>query len=361
MKNRFYVPILKSKLGEFTALSKLNDLDKEKTFPLFEITPLEWDQTERKVPKTLFEHLDSFCKKIIQKWPSNNCFIDSGLLYYKEEDNRKHIQYVFDKLNEKNICPIPIITLSASNEFTNAILNIKSKYPISDIGIRVSPNDVTAIDFNDKIVNTLDTLGIIPTGCHIIFDLADANYNDIENFSDAVLDILQAFPFLDQWKSMTIAGTSFPSSRIIKEGKTEYLRNEWKFYQLLLKKSNIKRQINFGDYSIVNPSYFEFNPKIMKASANIRYTHDEKWIVVKGKALKESITYKQYFKLAEQIFDSGYFLGEYFSQGDLYLAKCKSREEGPGSPSVWNWVGNNHHFVKVLFDLFSTSPGFSDN
>ena len=45
------------------------------------------------------------------------------------------------------------------------------------------------------------------------------------------------------------------------------------------------------------------------------------------------------------------YMGEEFSKGDLHLAKCMRGDEGPGAPSVWNWVGNNHHFEKVLTDI----------
>jgi hypothetical protein len=359
MRTNFYLPILKSKLGEFTALTNLDDALKERIAPLFEVTPLEWDQTERKVPRTLQDHLDSFCKKLIRKWPTNNCFIDTSLLNWKETDNTDKIKYVFDKLAEKKIIPTPVASLSASAQFILALLKSVKKYEIKEIGVRVNPKDVTAIDFQEKLVAVLESFGFTPPQCHLIFDLADANFLEVENIADAIVGILESFPFAEQWKSFTVAGTAFPASNLIKEGKSEYARNEWKFYSTLrskLNESSFKRSINYGDYSIVNPGYFEFNPKIMKASANIRYTHHDKWIVVKGKALKESADYAQYTKLAKQIFDSEDFLGESFSQGDLHLAKCVREEEGPGAPSVWNWVGNNHHFVKVLSDLSAMSP-----
>jgi hypothetical protein len=358
MNTNFYLPILKSKLGEFTALANLNHNLKNKIMPLFEITPLEWDQTERRVPRTLNDHLDSFCKKLIRKWPTDNCFIDTSLLKWQESDNTDKIEYVFDKLAEKNIIPTPIISLSVSPQFISAFLRTVQKHKLNEIGVRVTPKDVTTIDFQDKLESVLKLVDFTASQCHMILDLADANFSEVENISDAIVGVLESFPFGDNWMSFTVAGTSFPASNLIKEGKSEYARNEWKFYSTLktkLGESNFKRCLNFGDYGIVNPGYFEFNPKIMKASANIRYTHHNKWVVVKGKALKESASYAQYTQLAKDIVESKDFLGENFSQGDLYLAKCVREEEGPGAPSVWNWVGNNHHFVKVLSDLFAMS------
>jgi hypothetical protein len=91
----------------------------------------------------------------------------------------------------------------------------------------------------------------------------------------------------------------------------------------------------------------------MSSSANIKYTHDEIWIIAKGKALKKASSYLQYISLAGNIVSSKYYFGEKFSEGDYHLAKCVRKEEKAGSPSTWNWVGNNHHFTKVILDLFA--------
>lgn len=354
MNTDFYLPILKSKLGEFTALGHLGDEWKDAITPLFEITPLEWDQVERKVPRTTDEHLDSFCKKLIKKWPTSNCFVDPGLLKWNGKDNRHNIIYVYDRLAEKDICPAPIITLSYSGGFLQAFQELLEKYTIKEIGVRIRVTDLTAPDFQDKLDIMLNDLDMAASQCHMIVDLIDSNFTEIGNFADALTDAMESFPYVDEWRSVTVAGTAFPSSRVIKEGVSYFPRNDWKVYVALvdrLKEKEFIRVINFGDYSIVNPDYFEFNPKVMKSSANIRYTLDDKWLIVKGRALKKSIDYEQYTRMAKVIVDSDDYMGEGFSMGDLHLAKVAREEEGSGAPSVWNWVGNNHHFEKVLTDI----------
>ncbi|MEO8211093.1 MAG: beta family protein [bacterium] len=355
METNFYLPILKSKLGEFTALSHLNEEQLSKIVPLFEITPLEWDQAERKKPRTLEDHLDSFCKKFTTKWGSSNCFIDTHLLNWNGKDNTPEIEYVFDKLVINKLAPIPVVSPRSSEEFLIAFKNVTEKDFMTQIGLRVNPNDVTDPEFKENISKILKRVEFAPKNCHLIFDLVDSNFSEVEDIAESIVEILEDFPFLSEWKSFTIVGTAFPASRSIKEGLGQYKRNDWKFYKTLLTKLDTKeysRLINYGDYSIVNPEYFEFNPKIMKSSANIRYTHDEVWIVAKGKALSKAADYLQYKKLAADVFSSGFFLGEPFSKGDTHLAKCVRGKEKPGAPSIWNWVGNNHHFTKVLTDLF---------
>lgn len=355
METKFYLPVLKSKLGEFTALSHLKPEQISKIVPLFEITPLEWDQAERKIPRTLDDHLDSFCKKFIAKWSENSCFIDTHLLYWNDDDNTFKIEYVFDKLFAHRLSPIPVAGLRSTDNFITAFNKVTQKDVMREIGLRVNPNDVTDPDFEDNIIKFLEKVDFSAKDCHLIFDLVDSNFSEVEDIADSIVAILEDFPFLANWKTFTIVGTAFPASRSIKEGIALYPRNDWKFYQVLISKLAVKkysRPINYGDYSVVNPEYFEFNPKIMKSSANIRYTHNDNWIVSKGKALTKAADYLQYKKLASSVFNSGYFLGEPFSSGDMHLARVVRGQEKPGAPSIWNWIGNNHHFTKVISDIF---------
>jgi hypothetical protein len=362
MDTNFYLPILKSKLGEFTALSKLNHAAKKKIVPLFEVTPLEWDHSELEIPKTLEDHLISFCKKFVSKWPSDNCFIDVHLLNWEGVDNTHRIEFIYDILISEGYCPPPVVRINSSQIFFEALEKTFDLLGLPEIGFRVDLNNVTSPDFENEIINILNKVSLKPSETHLILDLKDSDFSDIENFSEGLVDLLQTFPFLSEWKTFTIAGTAFPESSKIKSGLLEFDRNDWKLYHVLAKKlkhREIDRQINYGDYSIVNPKYFEFNPKTMNSSANIRYTHNKTWVVAKGKALKESKDYLQYKRLAKQIYDTKY-LGEGSSAGSQHLAKCVRGEVKPGSPNVWMWVGNNHHFTKVLFDLFSILPDSLD-
>ncbi|RPD42363.1 beta family protein [Chitinophaga barathri] len=356
MRNDFYLPILKSKDGEFTALSRLTVSHKKWIVPLFEVTPLEWDHAERKKPKTLDEHAESFCKKIVKRWGNGDCFVDTVLLNFRNVDNTPIIGLIFEMLSRENIVPKPVIHLSSTSRLISTVDRICRKYSIQEIAVRITPGDALSPDLETEIDKMLTQLRFSPRQCHLIFDLKESNFSDVNGFSESIVSLLEAFPYLNKWKSFSLVGTSFPPSRSIKEGVSEWDRNEWKFYLEVLKRLagvSYSREINYGDYSIVSPEYFEFNPKTMSSSANIKYTHDEKWIVVKGKALKDSSTYQQYRKLANDLYGSKYYMGEGYSEGDLHIAKCVREEITPGSPNVWIWVGSNHHFTKVVNDLFS--------
>jgi hypothetical protein len=359
MITEFYVPVLKSKQGEFDALFKLSDKVKRLIVPLLEITPMEWDHATKTKPRTIEVHLQNFCKKIVNKWPSGNSFIDANLINDKSPEGMTCIEYVFKLLYEKKISPVPVARLTSPDNFLSGITMISLMYGLNEIGLRVTLNDITSSEFEEKINTALNKIDFSPENCHLILDLYDADFTSVEDFSDGLVQTLGNFPKLQSWKSFTICGGSFPATNLIKAGVNQIPRNEWVFYKKLIQKlqaETFNRKINYGDYSIVAPGYFEFDPTKMSRSANIRYTHNDIWYVVKGKALKKSEDFKQYVTQAATIINSGFYLSEEFSEGDTHISRCSRGQTTPGSPTVWNWVGNNHHFTKVVFDLFASSP-----
>lgn len=216
------------------------------------------------------------------------------------------------------------------------------------------------IHLEEKLLALLKEIGFEPENCHLIFDLANSDYSAYSEFSEAIISLLETFPLLGSWKSFTIAGGAFPRSDLLKKGSNTVKRLDWKLYNLVkqgIENTKYSRNLNYGDYSIVTPGHFEFDPKKMKRSANIRYTFGENWIVIKGSALVKPGDNKQYISQAGEICSSEYYSGEMYSQGDLYLKSCSLGKVKPGNPMVWNWVGNNHHFTKVVSDLFANLGG----
>ncbi len=358
MESSFYLPLLKSKAGEFKALENLNPKLKRKIIPLFEVTRMEYDHDEDAKPKTIEDHLQKFCKKVIKSWPDNPMFIDTHMVNAEKADGHTAIEYVYAILSTKEIYPMPVAYPNSSAEFVESIQSIMLMYDVSEIAIRVAIEDITSPDFESKLNGILDTLELPENKCHIILDLKDADFSQMNDFAEGILEALSDFPHFKNWKTFTLAGGAFPGMGKIKTEIELVPRNDWKLFKAVsvgLKTTAFNRPINFGDYSIVSAGYFEFDPKVMSISANIRYTHNDMWFVIKGKALKKRPDWQQYYGQAETIVKSKYYLGENFSFGDGHLRKCASRKTTTGNPNVWIQMGTNHHFTKVLMDLFAKS------
>jgi hypothetical protein len=359
MNSTFYLPILKSKEGEFNALSKLNSFTKKHICPLFDIPALEFDNATKKKPKTLEEHLFNFCnKKFLKKWGTSQCFMDPHLVKNEIINNCSALEYVYSQIGDCLLLPItptPVVRINNSESEQIIFSNIIAKYNIEELAIRLTLDEIST-ELKNKIDTILSTYSVNVSNMHLIFDLSDSNFTYFNDFSDAIVAVLEDFPYLKEWKSFTICGGAFPPTNILMKGENYVPRDDWNLYNDVIKKmlkSNFNRPINFGDYGIVSPGHFNFDPKIMKRSANIRYTFNDSWFVLKGSALQNSDDYLQYVDQAKIILQQPFFYGEEFSAGDKQLKNCCIGTVSPGNPTVWNWVGNNHHFTKVVSDLFS--------
>ena len=212
MNAAFYLPVLKSKQGEFDALSKLSIEKKDLIIPLLEITPMEWDHATKAKPRTIEVHLQNFCKKLIKKWPSANAFIDTSLINDKMPEGKSCIEYVYQLLHQKNIIPVPIVRINSPKNHIDGINMNSLMYGVNEFGIRVAISDITSPDFDDEIQELLRKVDTAPASCHVILDLHDADFTNPEDFSDGLIQVLSSFPNFKDWKSFTVCGGSFPAT-----------------------------------------------------------------------------------------------------------------------------------------------------
>ena len=357
--NNFYLPILKSKAGELKALSKLDRFTRAHVFPLFEVTPMEWDHTYKTKPKEIEEHLNKFSKKIADNWDLTPCLIDTHLIADRLCGQLSCIEYVFSNLIGQSLFPVqamPTFQANSPESLLNGIKNIATSYQINQAGLRINLDALTDPSFQGIVDLALAKTGFTPDHVHLILDLQNSNLSQTEDYSDAIVAAMEDFPYLKIWRTFTICSGAFPSSGNIKKNQSIIPRYDWTLFEAIqhkLRQETFERKVNYGDYSIVNPEYFEFDPTKMSASANIRYTLNNDWLVVKGNSIKKSGN-AQYLAQAMEIAASEHFLGKDYSQGDLYIDQCANGKESPGNPTTWNWVANNHHFTKVVADLFSS-------
>ncbi len=82
--HKHYVPILKGKQGEYSALESLSSATKSRLTPLIEVPQIPWDFENEMPAKSLDEHLDKVAAKIQNCWKSDRAlFLD--LLWIPEE------------------------------------------------------------------------------------------------------------------------------------------------------------------------------------------------------------------------------------------------------------------------------------
>src|SRR5687767_12660817 len=100
MIDTFYMPVLKTKQGEFNALSNLNLSIQGYIVPLIEVSRIEFDNEENKTPKTIEEHLNTITNRIVKKWARSNAFLDTHLVNETNPYGINPVSYIYRRLSK---------------------------------------------------------------------------------------------------------------------------------------------------------------------------------------------------------------------------------------------------------------------
>ncbi|MHC4573069.1 MAG: beta family protein [Planctomycetota bacterium] len=356
-----YVPYLRWKQGEYQAVWRLSDATKRMFTPLIGIPELGWDFQEEKEKKTIDELLTDFAlKKIYKKWGSSPCFVDLNLIPSSERmKNSVHpLRFVFDELRWLGCQSIPVTGLFRDDEYQREIKAALAKDK-NGVCLRTTIEQTAKKSFKRELDFLLSTLGIRASDGYFILDLgAPTNFQPLDGFTMAIQRIVSKLPYLNDWRTFTLLGTSFPETMTgIKKGGEVVPRYEWKLYKMLvtdLKRAGF-RLPTFGDYAINHPKVLEIDMRKAKPSATIRYTIDDSWYIVKGQNVRDEKygKFKQYRDLSKKVVDSRYYCGSNFSWGDDYIQKCANKESSTGRLMTWRQVGTSHHIEKVIGDIAS--------
>ncbi len=362
-----YVPCLRWKLGEYQAVWRLPASTKEMFTPLIQIPEIGYDFKEKKLKKTIDEHLSDFVqKKIYKKWGESSCFVDLNLINPSERmaSGIHPAKCVFDDLRRVGCSAVPVTGLDRDKAYQQKVESILNKDK-NGVCLRVSIEHAARDSLRTKSSSLLSAFGVRTIDCDLILDLGAPNYRPLEGFSKVIQNIVSNLPNLNKWRTFTIIGASFPETMGgIQIGITNISRYEWQLYKILVnnfQKAGL-RLPTFGDYAISHPKFSEYDMRLAKPSAKIRYTTNNNWYVVKGHNIRDKRFGKnrQYCNLSKRIIESRYYYGSEFSWGDEYIQKCANGGK-LGSLTTWVTVDTNHHIEKVAQDIASFYASLSSS
>jgi len=354
-----YIPCLRWKQGEYQAVWRLPDTTKRMFTPLIEIPELGWDFEEEKEKKTIDQLLTDFAlKKVFKKWGRYLCFVDLNLIPAHERmKNGVHpIRFIFNELRAIQCLAVPVTGLLRDEEYQQEIKTASEKDK-KGICLRIAIEQTAKNSFKGELDALLSTLGIQTSDCDLILDLGAPNFVPLEGFSKVIQTIVSSFPYLNDWRTFTVLGSSFPETMAsIEKGGKIVARYEWQLYKILI--TNLRRDgirlPSFGDYAINHPKVLELDMRKVKPSATIRYTIDDGWYIVKGENVRDKKygKCKQYRGLSKKVIDSKYYYDSTFSWADDFIQRC-ANGGNTSNLSMWRQVGTNHHIVKVTQDIAS--------
>ncbi len=350
----FYMPILKGKTGEFTGLGQLPVAVKEKLLPFFDI-PNQAVESSEEPPASLDDYLKKKVKRIQAAWanmPSRPVVFDLFDMDLKLRacDQRHPVTLLADLLKSAGLKGIPTAGFDRVPEYLTAVRNAVASEGGGTVCLRLLRDDMNSpTQLASNIAGFLADYSIARDCVHLLLDFREIGEDERKAVSLLAARTINALPSVMDFRSLTIAGSGMPQS-LAKAVKADTFgpidRTEMLIWSDL--NGSVKRTPSFGDYGVVHPDHSYPDSTPVSASATIRYTLGDHWLIARGHSLKKTPKFGQFLDLSKKLVKRPDFLGATYSWGDAEIDKrACGRKETPGNLTTWVAVATNHHLTFV--------------
>lgn len=345
-----YVPFLKTKTNEFSALKKLEQNIAENLTPFFDISRKAEKKTSPAQHTAIFSNYTEgeykeLIKKLITKFTLNTKAIPYFYLDDYDIDNDLFVDgdqsygYLLNQFS--SFLFIPVIGIDRSEERNAIVFKNKDIIQSNTIAIRIIWDDLQTglFDFKQltatankyfKSIELIIDLKIVPPDCNIL-----DYFSKISKFLEKTGD----------FSKIIITGSSIPKSisEIISTNQTKKItRKELELYSILNQKFS---NLVYGDYTIVSPYYSDVDmpPEMLLniTAAKVIYSYDSYHYICRGETLKSG-NYQQYKDFCESIANKEFFRGTSYSYGDNFIVNAKDRDGNITQSSILAPTINSH-------------------
>ncbi len=346
-----YVPVLKVKRGEKNALKMLSPGLYSRITPLLEI--VERRRKEEKMP-TLEAHLKNAFTKLAESVRHfNRCFLDTREL---APDGSAAAEDVFQRAKGLGMVFTPVTGVSRSVDVLAAL-----KFRSHGLAVRLTRAELERGRLEKDLLAFMAKHGLRPNEVDLIIDLGSVEDLVVDGVVALAEAFLQEVPQHEQWRTMTLSGSAFPSSmeRVERNAHGLVERSEWAAWREVLyeRRNRLPRLPTFSDCGIQHPQGVEgFDPKTMQVSAAVRYTLMNEWLLIKGESTRSKPPSEQFPGLGTRL-AYGHLRQHYTSaehcRGCRAIRDAADGAEGYGAPETWRRIGTIHHIETVTNSLAS--------
>ncbi|WP_029686173.1 beta family protein [Tatumella saanichensis] len=357
-----YVPILKTKRAEFTALNQLNATTKSKIIPLLEIEPVPIDPDTELPAKSYDDFLANFGQKIATATDDIDMVYLDGLLIESQFISPADIYPITNAVTQVRAAGVHVIPVSSPTRdmaYRNAVDTLIQ----GEICLRLTIADLANPQL---LMNYISHLGIPFQNIDIVIDLRDTVTEDNINLGTQqtlTSGFINNLPHLSDYRRVILSSGSFPTDLTnIPVGSHRLQRLEWTLWQDLYRSKTLERFVLFSDYGIQHPDYTRLPTRFPSVSASVRYTVDDDFLILRGRKANQ-YGFEQYGKHSQDIVNHPDYAGQHFSAADLmihdyaqtYAAHLQNSQPNPsfGSAETWRKIGQDHHITKVVDQLAS--------
>jgi hypothetical protein len=359
-----YFPIVVSKLGELTALHKLDQNVKDGISPVIQVLNQTIIKREMvKVPgsrKKVFTGEYIYDKTLentiyIHWLFHNNQIILDFSLFDNLESEINHVKRIMKNLLKVGINIVPAIQKNSPTKYENLIKELIREFDCK-ICIKTSNSSGGIINYNKHVNEMASKFDRTPEKAILLFDLGQIdkdNYNKEGGMVGLYFQTLS--PSIKKWNNVVVASSSFPKDLTHFDVQDEphlITRYEWKLFNELQQDETLKH-VKYGDYGT---KYAIFEEVDFSGSISLKYSTKNKFVIYRGeKTDNHDLGHGQYIVHAKNLTNSVHYTGEDFSWGDenyLKISKEDPEDDDRKTGNASQWVANsqNHH-IKLIHSL----------
>lgn len=353
-EHNHYVPILKGRLGEFSALGALKQATKAGLTPLIEVPPVPWDFEGEQPAKSLDAHLIPVGENCARYWGTGRpLFVDLAWISDQETSNGEHpLGSVLADLRARGVQAIPVAGISREGPYIEAAADAIAQDGLG-VCLRLDLDDLRSISTLDRqLVATCTDLAVSRSDVDLLLDFAAFDAGQAPAIEMAASMVLTSLPTPDEWRSLTMAGGAFPLNLSGFKGEARIARADFDVWRALAinRAAELPRRPAFADYAVQHPEPEEVDPRLMKMSAAARYATPTEWLILKKKNVRDH-GFEQFHEIAADLVARPEFRGAAFSAGDGAIEECARETSGPGNATTWRKIATNHHLETVISQI----------
>jgi hypothetical protein len=264
------------------------------------------------------------------------------------DEGRQPLAFLLGQANEQSLLVVPVLGLDRPDSY---IESAKAGHAGHGVCLRLLSGELARPGVAAAIDAMVARLELLPSDVDILIDLRELNAESVDFNIIGALGVLMMVPRANEWRSVTLAGSTFPAdlSGVSPSSEETFPRAEWTMWKALAARSGLPLLPTFGDYAIEHPDpRAGIDPRLLRISAQLRYTTEDAWLILKERNIRDFGS-EQFIEICRRLVRRQEFRGADFSWGDSYIAeRADGRDARPGNPRVWRKVGTNHHMATVI-------------
>lgn len=358
LDSKHYVPILRWKQAEQTALAQLYERDSVCLTPLVELVPESFvhkDSRMRITKLSANEVISKLGGQLYQCWGERPFFVDLCLLppdILKQGSN--HLLAMLGQYASiLKLAPIPVTGIARDDAYQSAVRTVLSTHN-QGACLRLTLEDIKSPTLAEDIKTLLSHLQLPPESVDLIVD-----FKTIDCSAPTFRTLCKLIPSINGWRNFVLTGGAFPEdlSGLQRNNIHRIERIEWKSWRdQTTKIRSVPRIPTYSDYTIQHALYSKRKGQA-RYSASIRYTAEDYWLIMRGEDVfrEDGPGFDQWPAQAILLCGSPEYCTESFSEGDKYIRQMSLQRQKTGNMVTWLGAGFNHHMTFVVRQLASIS------